>query len=533
MAYRFSHTGNYYVAVNGSDANSGTSPDAPFATIQAALNSVGQTTSQTIVIGTGVYTEALYAGGSAYSGGNNQTPLYLTLQGDGDVVINGYGLSESSINAAFSGIRNGYFRNLTFTNWHNGFGDPQQSSANTFRYNQFYNCNIINVRAIYNRNNSAQSQFYNCNIFNSHFSTTGGQNGAGSAKSHIFEDCMLLNCRIGNNRSSYEPTETFTGESHQREWPTRITRCIIANPLATEPYTGIILQRGTGRVDAYTVDGLAVDSNFRIRNVEHYQASGTPASPNGNNISWTQSLAEFKTELQDNGGLLDWNGNVVTKTTIDSNGLSEYDFSFNFSELTGSELPSTGVAKTLGSFVYGLDFNNDSYFANIDHPLRKAYINFRPELGYGTADTGSNPFHTTGGATWSNIIETGSGFILSSSALISGTIESAVIDQGINKTLQSVRFNWTSNDINNSVISYYTSSQAGFATPYTYQLRYSTSSSDLSSEEYKVFPLNVAPYIDANGSGSGDVNFITGSEGKVKARYLQFKLTLRNDWNGG
>ena len=532
MAHKFTYTGDYYVSANGSDANSGTSPDAPFATIQAALNAVGTTTNQTIVIGTGVYSEALYGGGSAYSGGNYTGQLYLTLRGDGDVVVNGSGVSDTN-NAALSGMRNGFIYNITFANWYVAFSDPNSGSSNQYRFNQHYDCNVINCRAIYGYNGQSQSQFYRCKFFNSHFSTIGGQNGSGAANNHIFEDCMLLNCRIGNPRSNYEPTETYTGESHVREWPSRITRCVIANPLATEPYTGIILQRGTGRVDAYIVDGLAVDPNFRIRNVEHYQASGTPASPNGDNISWTQSLSEFKTELQDNGGLLDWNGNVVTKTTINENGLSEYDFSFNFSELTGSELPSTGVAKTLGSFVYGLDFNNDSYFANIDHPLRKAYINFRPELGYGTTDTGSNPFHTTGGATWSNIIETGSGFILSSSALVSGTIESAVIDQGINKTLQSVRFNWTSNDFNNSVISYYTSSQAGFATPYTYQLRYSTSSSDLSSEEYKVFPLNVAPYIDANGSGSGDINFITGSEGKVKARYLQFKLTLRNDWNGG
>ena len=81
----FRYTGNYYVSPNGSDANNGTSPNTPFATIQAAIDAVGNTSSQTIVIGSGTYNESLS------SPQTHNTNLYLTLQGDGEVIINGDG----------------------------------------------------------------------------------------------------------------------------------------------------------------------------------------------------------------------------------------------------------------------------------------------------------------------------------------------------------------------------------------------------------------------------------------------------------
>ncbi len=55
---------------------------------------------------------------------------------------------------------------------------------------------------------------------------------------------------------------------------------------------------------------------------------------------------------------------------------------------------------------------------------------------------------------------------------------------------------------------------------------------DLSSNIYKIFDLGSPIYVDSNGSGSGDINFITGSNVNVTARYLQLKYTLRTNFTG-
>ena len=58
-------------------------------------------------------------------------------------------------------------------------------------------------------------------------------------------------------------------------------------------------------------------------------------------------------------------------------------------------------------------------------------------------------------------------------------------------------------------------------------------SSDLSSNEFKIFEIDKKPLLDSNGSGSGDQLFDTGSlTTDVKARYLQMRFTLRTDFTG-
>jgi hypothetical protein len=525
MAF-FRYSGDYYVAINGDDANNGTSPESPFATIQAALTAVGSNQNKTIIIGTGIYNEIL---DTTYTSDNK-----LTIQGDGDVIITGDGISLAQTNSALNNgsgyFRRSYMYDITFVDWDNVFIRPGVSNQSLLG-SQFHRCTFINCNNLFGQNiDQIDVYFFHCTFIKSHIIRM-----LDRGSNVEFSFCKFLKSSIFGDSDQGVIEEMFADvgdTTFAAQHFDKINDCIFANPFDDEPYMALTIRK----IDATQTPYYSARSEFN-RNIfsseciiqsvrDTYFTSETPYRT----MPYTQSAAEFIQEMKDNNGnWLSIGGNPTTYNSgfRDANTLAVADLNWNGSELTGS----TDLYKTLGN-PYSLNFNNTNYYQLAEHPLFRKIANEVPGLGFGTTNTGSNPFHTSGGATWDNIIETGSGFTISSSILISGTIESAVIDQGFNKTLQDIQFNWSTNTGNQGVISYYTSSQAGFATPYTYQLRYSTSSSDLSSEEYKIFPLNDIPYIDINGSGSGDVNFITGSTLPVKGQYLQFKLTLRNNWNG-
>ena len=48
----------------------------------------------------------------------------------------------------------------------------------------------------------------------------------------------------------------------------------------------------------------------------------------------------------------------------------------------------------------------------------------------------------------------------------------------------------------------------------------------------KIFGFNSTPFVDNNGSGSGDIGFNTGSYDRFSARYLQMRFTLRTNLSG-
>jgi hypothetical protein len=152
---------------------------------------------------------------------------------------------------------------------------------------------------------------------------------------------------------------------------------------------------------------------------------------------------------------------------------------------------------------------------------------------YGYDDSASNPLHTAGGATWTNITSSVvAGFQISASTYPTGTIESAVIDQGSPKVVRGIKTAWASTTPEAVGISVYTSSVDNqLPTRQTFEMRYGNQP-DLSSNTYKIFQIGTPMYVDFNGTGSGDVDFITGSTMPVSGRYLQLKYTLRTDFTG-
>ncbi len=511
---KFRFTGDYYISPSGNDGNNGTTPDTPFATIQAAVDAAGTTTNLTFVIGSGTYNEVL----SRASSGNNN--YHWVFQGDGEVILNGDGVSNSEnvciaqYNQYWRAIT---FNDLTFANWIRCFNEYNQ---NVFQENTFNRCKFINIQQIY-AGTTSNNLYYNfCTFVQANFSTSN------PISNHRMRNCTFLKSSYGFNTGDL-PTGYYGNGTNAQSQNIRfneISNCIFANPFDDEPTLALIIPIYNAGISvtnppSYFFNNV-FDDNSVIQRVRY-------TNQDSSFLNYTQSAPDFIAEINQYGTWLNgsgssaapaYNTSKVTPFTI-----LNYDLSYNGNSLTGS----TNLTRTLGA-PYGIDFNNTSYFASSLQPSTGPIANQFPTVGYGTNDDASNPFSPTGGATWDNILITGSGFIISSSTLLTGSIESAVIDQGDIKPINNIQFNWSTNDANQGVISYYTSSQI----IQNYQLRYGDAP-DLSSAEYKLFPLNGIPYLDANGSGSGDNYFLTGSTLAINARYLQFKLTLRNNWNGG
>lgn len=548
MAYRFKYTGDYYVAVTGNDSNSGTSPDAPFATIQAALDAIGDTRYLTIVIGSGMYHEVLL-GGIDGDGNYHNT----TLQGDGEVIFNGKSISDpAAFNGCLTGgLRTSIFRNITFTNWDQLIGGRSSPtggyySTNGVREFDFFDCKFIRNKFMYARDLQGlgyNNGFTDCIFIKSGMNIPESRRDArASGIYNTFDGCTFLNSSFNNPIQNDGSLDTIrygqdnnTADNYSyrlNQSVSRFNNCFFAAPFHEEwkgndPYCVFTWVRWDG--NSWCPSGFSNNvfaNNMIVNNIAHT----SDHTRTDVTFPYTQSITEFINEMNTyNGGIIDEDGDIYRSAAWFPSTVAVISMSFDSTKQTGSLY----LEDTLG-YLYGLAYEgNNEFFEAGENPVYGGTIlSHRPIFAFGTEDTGSNPFHTSGGATWDNIVASGSGLMLSSSTPPSGTIESAVIDQEATKTVQSVKFNWSTNSTNQGVLSYYTASEGGHATLKTYQMRYGDTA-DLSSEEYKVFPINEVPHIDVNESGSGDINFITGSVDVVRGRYLQLKLTLRNDWNGG
>lgn len=157
---------------------------------------------------------------------------------------------------------------------------------------------------------------------------------------------------------------------------------------------------------------------------------------------------------------------------------------------------------------------------------------YAPRTAYGFDNSPSNPLHTAGGAIWDNIVTSSlGGFQISSSSTPSGSITTAVIDQGGVKVIKNIDSGWTTNFGNATAPSTYPSGSNNYnPVRYQYEMRYGNTTPILGN--YSIFEWGQIPFVNSNGTGSGDQLFNTGSYNSISARYLQLKITLRSDLSG-
>ena len=464
-------SGDYYVdAASGNDSNAGTTT-APFKTIQAAVAAAeaGGSGYQDIVVGAGTYTGRIVAATSTD---------YLCLKADGEVIFDASGTGDSA-------FYNGQYWKV------DGFKIIDVAAALTISSNDaykvtFHNCYIKNCPDWYKDISMLeQSRYHDTNCI---FENVGSTNLHTSyyARYWSFTNCLFIDCWMPGYRSN---GTQFSGNTY----PPALNSCVVYN---TSPNTIVNFWRSN-------------NGNGGVRNCLF--SENTSYKTKDNNILSGSGLSTYFT-------------NDATSFEVNNTVASA---SFN-TDISGSNIMSDAMFT-----LPGITSNKD-YFQNYKLGNGRFAGTNNMATAYGYQNAASNPFHTAGGATWTNITSsTAGGLQISMSTFPTGTIESAVIDQGSIKAIRQIKTSYTSTVLGATGISVFTASTDNrYPTRQTFEMRYGNSS-NLSSNEYEIFDTNLPTYIDSNGSGSGDITFDSGSSLNFpSARYLQLKFTLRTNITG-
>jgi hypothetical protein len=471
MATHWKETGDWYVdAINGDDGNAGTSV-APFKTLNAAATAASNTNK--IVVGTGVYNEELNTGAS-----------YYYWCADGTAILDATGLSNGSV--VFNCARN------TFTGFHfiNG---AVHGLTTTYYRSEYHDCTFTNMSSI------LQYITYSTYSWNAYVLT--------------FQNCRFQDCDLWTKNGRYIMY-------------CKMDNCVFINsPVA---------------VDA---DGNNTTSNNLYWDIQNCYFGRSDGKQNpavlffrGGFTLATLSNCFFEADSQISSyGIIDNTTKLTGSQYFIDNYSNTISTGANFIVATGSyntNISGGGTFNTAqGTLQAG---NNETIFDNYNQPAFSQFFgNQKPTTAYNWSGSTSNPLHTDGGATWDNIIEENSSLRISSSAAgPTGSIISAVVDLGQPKPIEYIYSSWTATVENACAISVYSSSLLNeYPTRYTYEMRYGDAS-DLSSLDYKIYTLDEQPFVSSNGSGSGDIGFLTSSYDSISAQYLQFKFTLRTNLTG-
>ena len=398
------------------------------------------------------------------------TTDYLVIQGDGNVIVDGTGQAASIYQGHYW-----HYKDITFVNAP-VFIEGNGTYIGTYTRCKFKNINGINL---------------------SNWNVSSNKNVKGIFVNCVFVDCEVAstiiylryttfrNCTFYNGR----PNGTVTGAYNASSLGNLYSNCLFYVPSGSYSFTNnYMINYGT------VLQDCVFPSNTKVK-------WGQPTSFDADLTQ--QALDDQPSATGCRIASMSFNGNITGSGA------------FNLIEAT---MPLNSITKEL--------YAN----SNIVIPLG-SMGNLAPRTTYGEDASSANPLHTDGGATWANII-TGSlgGFQISASGALSGTITSAVIDQGTPKVVKSIGSSWTTTAANAAAPSTYPSGALNHSpTRYQYEMRYGNSTP---SGDYSIFEWDTIPYVNSNGTGSGDQLFDTGSYENVLARYLQLRITLRNDMSG-
>ena len=460
MANHFTKAGDYYVsALGGNDSNAGTDPSAPMKTIAAATAAAAAAgASGTVIVGSGIYVERIVA---------TNVSDEITIQGDGNVIIDGTG---------------------------------QASSIYQGRYWIYKDLIFVNSSALYTGNASyAFESFESCKFKNILLSTT-----------------LIMSQNLGTTFSNC----IFDNMNSNYYWRyITLNKCTFINsrPFSLGGADGSGLSTSYNNCMFYMTSGSVVLSNRYFTGYAPY-LTDCVFSPNLEIYGNDQSA--YTTKFTITQEYLDNNTAGITNCTVASMSFNDNVTGSGAFNLIENTMPLNATTKEL--------YSKGNLIAALN-----SVGGYAPRTAYADDASSANPLHTDGGATWDNIM-TGSlgGFQISSSTAPSGTITTAVIDQGNSRTVKSIGSAWTTTALNAAAPSTYPSGSNNHnPTRYQYEMRWGNSTP---SGDYSIFEFDTTPYVNSNGTGSGDQLFDTGSNNytNVSGRYLQLRITLRNDMSG-
>ena len=469
MAVHWRLSGDYYVdGISGDDANAGTSI-APFKTIGAAASAV--VGGETIIVGTGVYNESIDGGTSK---------IGVNLKADGNVVMDGSGLTA----AIFYYFRGWFIYDFTVING----GDIGITNGVTYWYKSHYiRCTFKDCSWFWRGNNFYATTYLGyakgCRFIN----FSGGVSQYMNllyVQYFDFEDCIFFNAPVLCNRA-----DSYSGNVYYTSWK----NCWFDNDEGSAEWTALYFR---GLVTNAIIDNCFFGPGAKILSSTLW--------------SGTKTITEAKAF-----------GNATVLPS--SPGYLQVTASYNMNVSGSGAIEGTYTTLQAG--------NNSTIYLSQLQPAFNFLSAQAPTTAYGWSGSAGNILHTDGGATWTNITSSGDSLQISSSDAPTGSIVSAIVDLGSIKPVGSIKSSWTATVANACAPAVYTSSVLNeYPTRYTFEMAYGNSSPPDSG--YQVFEFDETPYVDANGSGSGDMGFDTGSNSALDTRYLQFRITLRTNLTG-
>jgi uncharacterized protein YjbI with pentapeptide repeats len=396
---------------------------------------------------------------------------FSTIEADGVVIVDGTGLAATSI---YQGFANPWtWIGISFVN----FGAILSATSN-YGCN-FTNCSFKNVNELTTNqvNNTAYPStrliFTNC-VFENLVQT----NTVFYIRNVTFTDCTFINCDPTGNK----------GTTSSNTYAPIYRRCVFSADSGS-----IITTAGSGQTPFF--ESCIFQENLRI------------------DISQGGFLNTDITEDFLNNNRIFFTNSIIASMSFNDN-------------ITGS-----GTYNQLNNTMPINATTSDLYIRGPIGALNGAG-GLAPRTAYGFDNESANPLHTTGGATWDNITTSSlGGFQISSSAVPSGSITTAVIDQGSIKIVKSIDTAFTTTANNAAAPSTYPSGSNNHnPVRYQYEMRYGNTTP--LSGNYSIFEWGQTPFVNSNGTGSGDQLFDTGSYTNISTRYLQLRITLRSDISG-
>ena len=392
------------------------------------------------------------------------------IEADGVVIVDGTGLAATSI---YQGLANPW---------------------------TWIGISFVNFGAILTHNTNYGCNFTNCSFKNVNEFTTNQVNNPLSSTRLIFTNCVFENL-VQTNIVFYIRNVTFTDCTFINCDPTGNKGATIASTYAPI-YRRCVFSADSGSIITTAGNGLTpffesciFQENLRI------------------DISQGGFLNTDITEDFLNNNRMFFPNSIIASMSFNDN-------------ITGS-----GTYNQLNNTMPINATTSDLYIRGPIGALNGAG-GLAPRTAYGFDNESSNPLHTTGGATWDNITTSSlGGFQISSSAVPSGSITTAVIDQGSIKIVKSIDTAFTTTANNAAAPSTYPSGSNNH-TPvrYQYEMRYGNTTP--LSGNYSIFEWGQTPFVNSNGTGSGDQLFDTGSYTNISTRYLQLRITLRSNLSG-
>ena len=468
MATHWTKTGDFYVDGINGSDSNAGTPGAPVKTINKGVD---------LVEAAGSGNASLVVGTGIYNEmvTAGTTTDYISLYADGDVYIDGTGLDAC--------IFNGYYWHYYDFKFINAYS--LWDGDNTARYPNFTRCHFKDLNNMYRDVSIYTISSMTRNLTSCIFENVRSLNLTSAYSRYwVFDSCIFHNCTLFENSGNIGSTNSYGGQ---------FQKCLISGDSGScIGYSRAIASHGY------------IDCIFQNNLKMYWYGYGTPAN-----------------------GTADITEDNVNVDGIYMRGNQILSMSFN-------ENVSGSSGLTILNATMPLNVTNSEIWKQTNFNPAFGFVgNAGPRTTYGYDNSASNPLHTAGGATWDNIITSSIGGFQISSSVDNNTtasITTAVIDQGSSKIVKNISYNWATSVPNACAITVYTASVLNEnPVRYTYEMRYGESSP---SGDYKIFSFNSTPFVDSNGSGSGDIEFNTGSYDRFSARYLQMRFTLRTNLSG-